>query len=228
MITGAELEKFFGKEATPRQMKDQIMTRPEDWQRAAAALSLPSRQENGYGKVTTSGHHDQRLFAAPISRLFGLTPSPPRIRAQAGVGCQGGFAPPCAAALPLTACPGCAFSPASGGGYILQSRPLFQDWKGAGKKVDHYIIKMEVFKMKRPLAYYCRAERPSPARRRSRPPSIAVPLMRRAFRPTAPRSSAAFPEDCGVSRGTGIDMGRDLLRRSTCWWCAADISTGKA
>ena len=31
IITGAELEKFFGKEATPRQMKDQIMTLLEDW-----------------------------------------------------------------------------------------------------------------------------------------------------------------------------------------------------
>ncbi len=31
IITGAELEKFFGKEATPRQMKDQIMALLEDW-----------------------------------------------------------------------------------------------------------------------------------------------------------------------------------------------------
>ena len=31
IITGAELEKFFGKEATPRQMKDQIMTLLDDW-----------------------------------------------------------------------------------------------------------------------------------------------------------------------------------------------------
>ena len=30
---------------------------------------------------------------------------------------------------PLTACPGYAFSPASGGGNILQSRTLSQEWE---------------------------------------------------------------------------------------------------
>ena len=41
IITGAELEKFFGKEATPRQMKDQIMTLLEDW-KSGSRPSLPS------------------------------------------------------------------------------------------------------------------------------------------------------------------------------------------
>ena len=31
IITGAELEKYFGKEATPRQMKDQIVALLDDW-----------------------------------------------------------------------------------------------------------------------------------------------------------------------------------------------------
>ena len=31
IINGAELEKYFGKEATPRQMKDQIMALLDDW-----------------------------------------------------------------------------------------------------------------------------------------------------------------------------------------------------
>ena len=124
-------------------------------ERAAAARACQARQENGYGKVTTSGHHDQRLFAAPIGQaLWVISPVAARNRAQAGVGCQGGFAPPCAAALPLTACPGCAFSPASGGGISSRTAPFSKIGKGRGEKVDppHY-IKTEVFKMKRPLAY---------------------------------------------------------------------------
>ena len=70
IITGAELEKFFGKEATPRQMKDQIMTLLEDWKERQPPRACQARQENGYGKVTTSGHHDQRLFAAPIGQAL--------------------------------------------------------------------------------------------------------------------------------------------------------------
>ena len=45
IITGAELEKFFGKEATPRQMKDQIMTLLEDWkERQPPELAKPDKQ----------------------------------------------------------------------------------------------------------------------------------------------------------------------------------------
>ena len=45
IITGAELEKFFGKEATPRQMKDQIMTLLEDWkERQPPALAKPDKK----------------------------------------------------------------------------------------------------------------------------------------------------------------------------------------
>ena len=45
IITGAELEKFFGKEATPRQMKDQIMTLLEDWkERQPPELPSPIRK----------------------------------------------------------------------------------------------------------------------------------------------------------------------------------------
>ena len=44
-ITGAELEKFFGKEATPRQMKDQIMTLLEDWkERQPPELAKPDKK----------------------------------------------------------------------------------------------------------------------------------------------------------------------------------------
>lgn len=45
IITGAELEKFFGKEATPRQMKDQIMTLLEDWkERQSPELAKPDKK----------------------------------------------------------------------------------------------------------------------------------------------------------------------------------------
>ena len=45
IITGAELEKFFGKEATPRQMKDQIMTLLEDWkERQPPELANPDKK----------------------------------------------------------------------------------------------------------------------------------------------------------------------------------------
>ena len=45
IITGAELEKFFGKEATPRQMKDQIMMLLEDWkERQPPELAKPDKK----------------------------------------------------------------------------------------------------------------------------------------------------------------------------------------
>ena len=45
IITGAELEKFFGKEATPRQMKDQIMALLEDWkERQPPELAKPDKK----------------------------------------------------------------------------------------------------------------------------------------------------------------------------------------
>ena len=45
IITGAELERFFGKEATPRQMKDQIMTLLEDWkERQPPELAKPDKK----------------------------------------------------------------------------------------------------------------------------------------------------------------------------------------
>lgn len=45
IITGAELEKFFGKEATPRQMKDQIMALLEDWkERQPPELTKPDKK----------------------------------------------------------------------------------------------------------------------------------------------------------------------------------------
>ena len=46
--------------------------------------------------------------------------------------------------------------------------------------------------MKRPLAYITAAWAAIPVRRQSRLPSIAALSMRRAFRPSAPRSISPF------------------------------------
>ena len=46
IITGSELEKFFGKEATPRQMKDQIMTLLADWkEKQPPELAKPDKKK---------------------------------------------------------------------------------------------------------------------------------------------------------------------------------------
>ena len=62
IITGAELEKFFwqGGHAPADERPDHDAA--GGLERAAAARACQARQENGYGKVTTSGHHDQRLL----------------------------------------------------------------------------------------------------------------------------------------------------------------------
>ena len=85
-------------------------------------------------ELLPSGKSEGYEVCADDVALAVISPVAARNRAQAGVGCQGGFAPPCAAALPLPACPGCAFSPASGGGISSRAAPLFQDWKRAGEK----------------------------------------------------------------------------------------------
>ena len=105
-------------------------------------------------ELLPSGKSEGYEVCADDVALAVISPVAARNRAQAGVGCQGGFAPPCAAALPLTACPGCAFSPASGGGISSRAAPFSKIGKGRGEKVDppHY-IKTEVFTMKRPLPY---------------------------------------------------------------------------
>ena len=85
-------------------------------------------------ELLPSGKSEGYEVCADDVALAVISPVAARNRAQAGVGCQGGFAPPCAAALPLTALPRLCFFSGKRRGYILQSRPLFQDWKRAGEK----------------------------------------------------------------------------------------------
>ena len=54
---------------------------------------------------------------------------------------------------PLTVCPGCAISPASGGGISSRAAPFPKNGKGRGVWADLLHYKLEVFTMKRPLAY---------------------------------------------------------------------------
>ena len=144
------------------------------------------------------------------------------------MGCQGGFAPPCAAALPLTACPGCAFSPASGGGISSRAAPFSKIGKGRGEKVDppHY-IKTEVFTIKRPLAYITAAWSGDPCEATEQAAKYCRAVYEAGFSPICPTLyqplflNDAVPEE----HKSGIDMGRDLLRRSHVLVVCGSIST---
>ena len=47
IITGAELEKYFGKEATPRQMKDQIVALLDEWkEKQPPELAKPDKKKD--------------------------------------------------------------------------------------------------------------------------------------------------------------------------------------
>ena len=129
--------------------------------------------------------------------------------------------------LPFTVCPGCAI-PGERRGYILQSRPLFHDWKRAGEKVDplHY-IKTEVFTMKRPLAYITAAWSGDPCEATEQAAKYCRAVYEAGFSPICPTLyqplflNDAVPEE----HKSGIDMGRDLLRRSHVLVVCGSIST---
>ena len=167
-------------------------------------------------ELLPSGKSEGYEVCADDVALAVISPVAARNRAQAGVGCQGGFAPPCAAALPLTACPGCAFSPASGGGISSRAAPFSKIGKGRGKRLTHYIIKMEVFKMKRPLAYITAAWCGSDHENAKLAAQYCRTVYEAGFSPICPTLyqplflNDAVPEE----HKSGIDMGRDLLRRS--------------
>ena len=179
-------------------------------------------------ELLPSGKSEGYEVCADDVALAVISPVAARNRAQAGVGCQGGFAPPCAAALPLTACPGYAFSPASGGGISSRAAPFSKIGKGRGKKVDplHY-IKTEVFKMKRPLAYITAAWSGDPCEATEQAAKYCRAVYEAGFSPICPMLyqplflNDAVPEE----HKSGIDMGRDLLRRSHVLVVCGSIST---
>ena len=117
---------------------------------------------------------------------------------------------------PLTACPGYAFSPASGGGIPPEPPPFPRMGKGVGFGLTHYIIELEVFKMKRPLAYVTAAWCGSDHENAKLAAQYCRTVYEAGFSPICPTLyqplflNDAVPEE----HKSGIDMGRDLLRRS--------------
>jgi len=66
-------------------------------------------------------------YISPVAACFFVQP---------GAGCQGCIAPPFYGGLPLTVCPGCAISPASGGGISSRAAPFPMIGKGRGDWVE--------------------------------------------------------------------------------------------
>ena len=98
-------------------------------------------------ELLPSGKSEGYEVCADDVALAVISPVAARIPAWPGAGCQGCIAPPFYGGLPLTVCPGCAISPASGGGISSRAAPFSKIGKGRGEKVDplHY-IKTEVFR----------------------------------------------------------------------------------
>ena len=120
--------------------------------------------------------------------------------------------------LPFTVCPGCAI-PGERRGYILQSRPLSLDRERAGDRVDPTYIKgkeTEVWIMKRPLAYVTAAWRGGECEVMEQAAKYCRIVYDAGYSPICPMLylplflNDAVPEE----HKSGIDMGRDLLRRS--------------
>ena len=93
--------------------------------------------------------------------------------------------------------------------------------------MTHYIIKMEVFKMKRPLAYITAAWSGDPCEATEQAAKYCRAVYEAGFSPICPTLyqplflNDAVPEE----HKSGIDMGRDLLRRSHVLVVCGSIST---
>ncbi len=128
IINSAELEKYFGKDKSPREMKDKIISLLDDWK----AKQPP---ELGKPEKKTIWKSDLGTFCPEVFRfpgwLFGLyPPSPPvfqhgRERAVKGASHRR-FRRPALDRLSRL----CFFS-GKRRGYILQSRPLSREWERA-------------------------------------------------------------------------------------------------
>ena len=130
----AELEKYFGKEATPAKMKEQIMTLLDEWkEKQPPELAKARKRWKKTSNPTTLRDKLSRGGPAPPAKLCGdISPVAAYLPVQPGVGRQGCNAPPLAAACPLRSAPLCYFQRRGGGIYILQSRPLSMTGKGRG------------------------------------------------------------------------------------------------
>ena len=55
ILTGAELSKYFGKETTPREMKDQIIKLLDDWKGQQKEHEKPEKKTEPEKEAETSG-----------------------------------------------------------------------------------------------------------------------------------------------------------------------------
>ena len=85
-------------------------------------------------ELLPSGKSEGYEVCADNVALAVISPVAARNRAQAGGGCQGGLRPAVCGGLALDRLPRLCFFSGKRRGYILQSRPLFHDWKRAGEK----------------------------------------------------------------------------------------------
>ena len=115
---------------------------------------------------------------------------------------------------PLTACPGYAFSPASGGGISSRAAPFPKNGKGRGVWVELLYYKTEVFHNETtPRIHYRRVVRHENMKLAAQ---YCRTVYEAGFSPICPTLyqplflNDAVPEE----HKSGIDMGRDLLRRS--------------
>ena len=135
IISTAELEKYFGKEVTPAKMKEQIMSLLDDWKekQPPERAKAPKKQELDKYQLRDTLSRGPRPRAEalvvyiPRRRLFFSTAGsgPSRVQRTAVFG-----------GSPLTVCPGCAISPASGGGISSRAAPFPKTGKGRGVWVE--------------------------------------------------------------------------------------------
>ena len=97
IINSAELEKYFGKDKSPREMKDKIISLLDDWKaKQPPELGKPEKK-----RILKS---DLGTFCPEVFRFpdgsCGYIPVAARISAWPGAGCQGCIAPPFSAASP--------------------------------------------------------------------------------------------------------------------------------
>ena len=132
IISTAELEKYFGKEATPAKMRGADHDFAGRVERETAARAGKGSEKDGAGQVTTSRHFVPRALPFASWLWWGIyPPSPPvfsysRERAVKGASHRR-FTAACLDGLPRL----CYF-PSKRRGYILQSRPFPMIGKGRG------------------------------------------------------------------------------------------------
>ena len=74
IINSAELEKYFGKDKTPREMKDTILALLDEWKEKQPPELGKSDKKKGYGEVTDLGTICPEVFFVPSFKALGIIP----------------------------------------------------------------------------------------------------------------------------------------------------------